>query len=91
VWDWECVAHGLTLHFDLMRWRRGRKRIASEAKLFLEGPLHKIKTWVPADCSSVFFVGVSLWCFVGIFEKDGCFNVVFLWCGCGVLRGERGD
>jgi hypothetical protein len=36
------------------------------------------------------FGAVGLWCFVGVFEKSGGFDVVFWWCECGVLRGWRG-
>jgi hypothetical protein len=39
----------------------------------------------------LFFGRVGLWCFVGVFEKFGCFGVVILWCECGGLRGGCGD
>jgi hypothetical protein len=38
----------------------------------------------------IIFYAVGLWCFVGVFEKCECFDVVFWWCWCGVLRGWRG-
>ena len=33
---------------------------------------------------------MGLWCFVGVFEKVGVFDVVFWWCDRGVLRGWCG-
>jgi hypothetical protein len=38
----------------------------------------------------IIFYAVGLWCFVGVFEKCECFDVVFWWSWCGVLRGWRG-
>ncbi|WP_433984793.1 hypothetical protein RBB78_10345 [Tunturiibacter empetritectus] len=51
-----------------------------------------------AICRAAFFLFLEsffvLWwrgVFAGVFSKSGCFGVVFLWCGCGDLRGWCGD
>jgi hypothetical protein len=63
--------------FDLMRWRRVRKRIASEGKAFLEASFKKSR-WPPVRFSSFFnrrVCGVLL----GFLRKRG----VLTWCFCG--------
>ena len=32
-----------------------------------------------------------MWCFAGVFERNGCFKVVLWWSICGGLRGECGS
>src|ERR1700679_1480190 len=32
-----------------------------------------------ASCESGFFLGGGLWCFAGVFAKNECLIVVFLW------------
>jgi hypothetical protein len=36
------------------------------------------------------FSRVSLWCFAGVFAKNGCLIVVFWWCGRGGWVVKRG-
>jgi hypothetical protein len=37
------------------------------------------------------FLGGLLWCFTGVFAKNGCQNVVCWWSACGGMRGKAGQ